>query len=511
MRKTWNKVSGALGAMIFGSLLTGVIMTTPVFLRNDPAAQESGLAAAPPIAANATGGNTLQGFSDSNSQPLGGQNLVAAEGLSTAFRNVANFVRESVVSINTKQTRVIGGRQLPPGFQDFFNVPQAQPRQREETGMGSGVVVRRDGYILTNNHVVDGADELQIEFSDGSTTAGRIVGTDPQTDLAVVKVERENLTAIPIGDSERIQVGDWVIAVGSPFGLEQTVTAGIISGKNRVRGIVDDGDGFEDFLQTDAAINPGNSGGPLVNLRGELVGINTAIMSRSGSSAGIGFAIPVSLAGPVLNSIIEHGVVRRGFLGASLADVNAKTIQGFGLKARRGVMIESVLDGMPAANAGLLPNDVVVSIDGRAMSSSSQMKNYVASRPPGAMMSLEINRNGQPMKVQVDLKERTDELMAQFNAGDVLGARVVPATESIAKKYNYSNLQGGLVVTEIQADSVAEQAGLMVGDVIETAGRFELESARQLEMIVGEYEKAGEPLRITIRRGQRRMLGVVQP
>ncbi|PNY36332.1 serine protease [Rhodopirellula baltica] len=510
--RTWKHVSGALGAMMLGSLVTGVVMTTPAFLRNDPTAQEPVLTnPTPPPNRLAQNSAALQDFSNSDKQPLGGQNLAAAEGLSTAFRNVANFVRESVVSINTIQTRVVGGRRLPPGFQEFFGAPEGQQRRLEQTGMGSGVVVRRDGYILTNNHVVEGADELQIEFSDGTTTAGRIVGIDPQTDLAVVKVERENLSAIPIGDSERIQVGDWVIAIGSPFGLEQTVTAGIISGKNRVRGIVDDGHGFEDFLQTDAAINPGNSGGPLVNLRGELVGINTAIMSRSGSSAGIGFAIPVSIAGPVVNSIIEHGVVRRGFLGASLADVNAKTIEGFQLKARRGVMIQSVLDGMPAAAAGLKPNDVVTAIDGRQMLSSSQMKNYVASRPPGASMALTVDRNGQPLKLQVDLKERTDELMAQFNAGEVLGARVIPATEAIAKKYNYDNLDGGLVITEIEAGSIAEQAELMVGDVIETAGRFPLESAKQLEMIVAEYERAGEPLRITIRRGQRRLLGVIQP
>ena len=507
MPRTWKHVSGALGAMIFGSLVTGAVITAPGFLRNDPAAQE------PQFAER---GFRTQGLTQAieNSKPLGGQNLDAAEGLSTAFRNVANFVRESVVSINTKQTRIIGVRQIPRGipreFQDFFNLPQMQ-RRREETGMGSGVIVRRDGYILTNNHVVDGADELEVEFSDGTTTEGRIIGTDPQTDLAVIKVERDNLNAIPIGDSEKIQVGDWVIAVGSPFGLEQTVTAGIISGKNRVRGIVDNGDGFEDFLQTDAAINPGNSGGPLVNLRGELVGINTAIMSRSGASAGIGFAIPVSLAGPVLNSIIEHGIVRRGFLGASLADVNEKTINGFDLKVRRGVMIEKVLDGMPAAKAGLQPQDVVIAINGRPMLSSAQMKNYIASRPPGATMLVDINRQGQPLQLRVDLKERTDERMAQFNAGEVLGAKVVPANEDTAKKYNYKDLQGGLIITEIEVDSLADQTGLKVGDVIESAGSYRLESARDLEAIVNAYREEGEPLMLTIRRGQRRMSGMLRP
>ena len=512
MPKTWKHVSGALGAMILGSLVTGVVMTTPSFLRQDPAAQELLFGqGSPAIGAQQKG--LGQGFD--SVEPLGGQNLVAAEGLSTAFRNVANFVRESVVSINTKQTTIVGVRQLPRGipreFRDFFDVPEIQPRRREETGMGSGVIVRSDGFILTNNHVVEGADELEIHFSDGTSAAGKIIGTDPQTDLAVVRVQRDNLKAIPIGDSERIQVGDWVIAVGSPFGLEQTVTAGIISGKNRVRRIVNDGEGFEDFLQTDAAINPGNSGGPLVNLRGELVGINTAIMSRSGSSAGIGFAIPVSLAGPVLDSIIEHGVVRRGFLGASLADVNEQTISGFGLKVNRGVMVESTLEGLPASKAGLRPNDVVVAIDGRAIKTSAQMKNYVASRPPGATMLLDVNRNGRSLQVRVNLEERTEELMAKFHSGEILGAKVVPATEQAAAKFGYDNLRGGLIVTEIERNSIANRAGLQVGDVIESAGEYAVESYRELEEIVNSYRKDGEPMRITIRRGRRQMLGVIRP
>jgi serine protease Do len=436
--------------------------------------------------------------------------LAAANDLSKAFRNVANFVRPSVVSINTTATRMARGlpRGLPPGLEQFFNVPEAVPRRAE--GMGSGVIVRDDGYILTNNHVVEGADELEVEFSDGSKASAEIVGTDPQTDLAVLKVNRTDLQAIPIGSSDQIQVGDWVVAIGSPFGLEQTVTAGIISGKNRVRGIVGDGAGFEDFLQTDAAINPGNSGGPLVNLKGELVGINTAIMSRSGSSAGIGFAIPVSLAGPVLRSIIENGTVKRGFLGASLAPVNEKTIEAYGLKVDKGVLIESVLENMPADVAGIQPGDVVLAIDGRPMRSHSQMRNYVATRPPGAEMTMEINRDGQALNIQVNLKERTEEVMAQFGSGEVLGAELVPVTEATAKKYGYENLESGLIITGIKDDSVAERDGLMVGDVIEVAGGIPLTSARQLEAILAEYKRQGQPCRISIRRGNQRMLMVVR-
>ena len=321
MSHQWKNVSFALAAMLAGALVTGVVMSLPQGMRSDAYAQQQGVA----IAAQ--------------------QNLSTAQDLSTSFRNVADALKPSVVSISTTQKMMIRGRvrsqlppsirrQLPPGFEDLFgfgddNSPRRQP-QRE--GMGSGVIVRSDGYILTNNHVVEGADELTVELSDGRKVPGKIVGTDPETDLAVIKVELTRLQPAVFGSSDDIRVGDWVLAIGSPFGLDQTVTAGIISGKNRVQGIVDDGNGFEDFLQTDAAINPGNSGGPLVNLRGELVGINTAILSRSGASAGIGFAIPVSLARPVLDSIIESGVVKRGFLGASVADVTPEFVDEFDLK-----------------------------------------------------------------------------------------------------------------------------------------------------------------------------------
>ena len=288
MQNIWKNISFVLGAMLVGSLLTGMMMSVPSQLQSDAVAQDRNLAAV--------------------------GNMTTAQDLSTSFRSVADMLRPSVVSISTKQTRIVRrgrglprGFRVPPGFEDFFN-EQLGPEEKQEraAGSGSGVIVRSDGYILTNNHVVKGADELEVEFTDGTSAAGTIVGTDPDTDLAVVKVGLNNLKAVKFGSSDDIRVGDWVLAIGSPFGLEQTVTAGIISGKNRDQDIIGkDGDGFEDFLQTDAAINPGNSGGALVNLRGELVGINTAILSRSGTSAGIGFAIPVSLAQPVLSSIIE--------------------------------------------------------------------------------------------------------------------------------------------------------------------------------------------------------------
>ena len=291
MSNFWKPLSFALSMLVIGTMISATLIV---------------------VSSGTRGGLEAQDFASQNARRINPQSLAHAESLSEAFRSVAELMRPSVVSIDTKQTIQMRRRGLPPGFprefEDFFGSP-GSPRGRERTGMGSGVIVRSDGYILTNNHVVEEADELTVELFDGRKIPGTIVGTDPSTDLAVVKIDEPGLQPARFGSSDEIQVGDWVLAIGSPFGLDQTVTAGIISGKNRVQRIIDNGDGFEDFLQTDAAINPGNSGGPLVNLRGELVSINTAILSRSGGYAGIGFAIPVSMAEPVLSS---HHRDRRG-------------------------------------------------------------------------------------------------------------------------------------------------------------------------------------------------------
>src|SRR6056297_1573487 len=366
MQNQTKKVSLVLGAMLTGALLTGVVVSLPEGMRGDVYADQQAQA------------RVAQ-------QNLAQQNLSTAQDLSTAFRNVAEALKPSVVSISTSKSMLVGGRggrggfdgippelrrNLPPGFDDFFDFGtpdrgngRSQPqRRRQQTGMGSGVIVRDDGYVLTNNHVVAGADEVTVELSDGRELTAEVVGTDPPTDRAVLKIEADQLQPVTFGNSDKIQVGDWVLAIGSPFGLDQTVTAGIISGKNRVRGIVSGDRGFEDFLQTDAAINPGNSGGPLVNLRGEVVGINTAIISRSGGYNGIGFAIPTTLARPVLESIIESGTVERGFLGARSSDngeIPDAVLERDNLSSRSGAYIESVVAGGPADKGGLQAGDIV--------------------------------------------------------------------------------------------------------------------------------------------------------
>ncbi len=505
MHQSWKSLSVVFGAALCGALLMGAIMSMPAPLT-------SGIYADQIVASKEAR-----------------QNIDTAQGLSSAFRNVAEALKPSVVSISTKTsarveaTRRGGGglppelrRQLPPWlgeefFRDFdFEAPQRQAPARE--GMGSGVIASADGYVLTNNHVIEGADELTVELSDGRKVAGKVVGTDPASDLAVVKIDATGLQPVAFGDSDTIQVGDWVLAIGSPFGLDQTVTAGIISGKNRVQGIIGNGDGFEDFLQTDAAINPGNSGGPLVNLRGELVGINTAILSRSGTSAGIGFAIPVSLARPVMESIIENGSVRRGFVGAAVGDVNADTIKEFDLKANTGALISSVVDGQPAAKAGLQPGDVVVKIDGKPITSGAQMKNMVASKAPGASVNMEVNRGGQMLNITVKLEERTKERLAALNGrgpGDVMGAKLSPMTVELAEQLGIDASTGGFVITDISDGSLAANAGFNVGDVLLQINNQPLVKLEQLKAAVNDLQESGRAIRLVVRRGNSLTLAVI--
>lgn len=483
MTNNWKRVSFTLTAMFVGSLVTGVVLTLPEQLRN--------------------GNANAQDSSARRDQraPLSGQNLTAAQDLSSAFRNVAEVMRPSVVSITTRSSPRMS-RNRSAQFDDFFG-GQGRVNERQTTGEGSGVIVRADGYILTNNHVVQRADELVVEMHDGSKHQGTIIGTDPKTDLAVVKIDSSNLKAVPFGNSDKIRVGDWVLAIGSPFGLDQTVTAGIISGKNRDQNIIDGGEGFEDFLQTDAAINPGNSGGPLVNLRGELVGINTAIVSKSGASAGIGFAIPVSLAEPVLNSIIQTGKVHRGFLGAAFDDVTTTSVKDFDLKVQSGALIQSVLEGQPAALAGLQPGDVVVAVDGRPCEGSASLRNYVANRPPGTQVVMDVDRSGKKLRIQVSLKEMTAELMAKFTS--IFGIELVPVTPESVQKYGLENSRYGLIVVNIHDDSILADS-LEVGDVIERVGQAPLTKVQQFRGFAAQAEQSGRVLPVIVRRGNTRAL-----
>jgi serine protease Do len=419
--------------------------------------------------------------------------LGIAADLSNAFNFVAEELKPSVVRIGsiTRSKPIMDrrgdrSRQLPPGlpeefrrfFEDDFGgltIPNQQmPAQQ---GLGSGVIVTQDGYILTNNHVVRGADEVTVTLMDGREFRAKIVGGDAKTDLAVLKIEASDLTPARIGNSDEMKVGEWVLAIGSPFGLEQTVTAGIISARGRVMGIIEGG--YEDFLQTDAAINPGNSGGPLVNLRGEVIGINSAIESRNGGNMGIGFAIPTNLARSVMDALIKDGKVVRGWLGASIQPLDEGLAQSFGFKGgKRGVLIGSVMPNSPAEKAGLKDGDIVSELNGRPVETVTQLRNGIASLPPKSKANLLVWRDGKSRSIQVIVGElEGQDAVAIAPDGDVegesseeLGVTVVPLTQELAERIGFSGALNGVVVKEVEPGSLADRAVIRPGDVIVAIG-----------------------------------------
>ena len=373
--------------------------------------------------------------------------LASADQLSKVFRDVSKSLRPSVVSIKNvverSATKSRGSRSrglpgLPPGFEQFFggqidgfnfggDDELESPRGRVENGLGSGVIVRNDGYILTNNHVVAGASILEVELSDDRKFDAKVVGTDKDTDLALLKIDATGLVAATLGSSENMEVGDWVIAIGSPFGLSQTVTTGIVSAKNRRdQGITT----FENFIQTDAAINPGNSGGPLLNLRGEVIGINTAIASRSGNYSGICFSVPSDIAKRVLDELLSKGKVSRGGIGIKMETLTPELAEEHSLAAGiRGVYVVSVTEGMPASIAGLKVGDVVTGINGKAITSSTAMLGYIGDTKPGTQIRITYYRDGKQSEISLTVGER-DEAMAAFQKSiDVLGVTVGKVSE----------------------------------------------------------------------------------
>ncbi|HXE47841.1 MAG TPA: trypsin-like peptidase domain-containing protein [Ramlibacter sp.] len=311
-----------------------------------------------------------------------------------SFRAAAQRASAAVVSINTSKAPERHPNANDPWFRFFFGDQGGAP----QAGLGSGVIISADGYILTNNHVVEGADEIEVALNDSRRARAKVIGTDPDTDLAILKISLDRLPVITLGNSDALQVGDQVLAIGNPFGVGQTVTSGIVSalGRNQL-GI----NTFENFIQTDAAINPGNSGGALVDVNGHLMGINTAIYSRSGGSMGIGFAIPVSTAKLVLEGIVKEGVVRRGWIGVEPADLSPELMETFGVKAKRGVLITGVLQNGPAAQAGIRPGDVIVEAAGKQIANVSELLSSVAALKPGAAAKFRVLRHDDAVELNV--------------------------------------------------------------------------------------------------------------
>lgn len=389
-----------------------------------------------------------------------------------------------VVNIFTR-TRV-AVRQSPllsdPFFRRFFNVPD-QPRERVQQSLGSGVVLdAENGYIITNHHVIDGAHEIAVNTYDGRTLQASLVGSDPETDIAVLKVEQDNLRALPLSDSDALRVGDFVVAIGNPFGLGQTVTSGIVSAIGRSGlGI----EGYEDFIQTDASINPGNSGGALVNLRGELVGINTAILSKSGGNVGIGFAIPINMAREIMSQLIEHGAVQRGTLGAQAQDLTPELASAFGIEASHsGAVVTQVSSDSPADKAGLQAGDVITHINGRPVRDAADVRNRIGLLRIGEKVDMKVLRDGKARTLRAVVEE--PELVSI--EGDKIHPRLAGSMLANVAQETVEGRVEGVVVAEVAPGSPAMGAGLRKGDVIAQANRQAVNDLNSLQAAVKDSD-----------------------
>ncbi len=371
---------------------------------------------------------------------------------------VLEEVTPSVVNVYTRtRVRVRSPLLDDPLFRRFFNIPDV-PRERVSQSLGSGVIVdAREGYILTNNHVIEGADDIAVTLKDGRSLEAELIGTDPDTDLAVIRVPAENLRALPLANSDELKVGDFVVAVGNPFGLGQTVTSGIVSalGRAGVRGLE-----FQNFIQTDASINPGNSGGALVNLRGELVGINSAIFTPSGGNVGIGFAIPSAMAQYVLDQLIRHGVVRRGTLGLYVQDLTGELANAFDVEPGRGALVAEVARSSAADEAGLEPGDVITAVSGRPVRSARDFLNAEGSAPLGERVELEFLREGRSRKASLELQE------IRVVAGGGLDERLEGGTFTELPVSQRNGSVRGVLLSELDRRSRLAYEGLRPGDVI---------------------------------------------
>jgi serine protease Do/serine protease DegQ len=407
-----------------------------------------------------------------------------------------------VVNIFT-QTRV-QVRQSPlfsdPIFRHFFDLPNQQPRERLEQSLGSGVVVdAAKGIILTNHHVVHRAEAIAVHLADGRNLKATLIGSDPETDVAVLQVEPDGLSAVPMADSEKLRVGDFVVAIGNPFGLGQTVTSGIVSALGRSGlGI----EGYEDFIQTDASINPGNSGGALVNLRGELVGINTAIFSKSGGSMGIGFAIPVNMAREVMAQIIEHGQVQRGQLGAQAQDLSPELAEAFAIRLPRGAVVTQVSEGSPAAKAGLQVGDVITHINGREIHNAGDVRIRVGLLRIGQQVEMQVLRGERHLKIRATIA--APELSTL--QGEALHPRLGGALLANLREQTVRGTVQAVAVVSIQPGSPAQRAGLRDGDIIAQANRQPVSDLDSLRSVV----KPREALLLNIRRGNSAMFLMLQ-
>ncbi len=420
------------------------------------------------------------------------------------FVEAAAKTTDAVVHIKATQSRKAVSNRSMDMFRDFFGDDFYEEKgNKPQVGTGSGVIVTPDGYILTNNHVIDESDELEVTLHDNRTLKAKVIGTDPSTDLAIIKVEAEKLVALPMGNSDEVKVGEWVLAVGNPFNLTSTVTAGIVSAKARSINILREKSAvpIESFIQTDAAINPGNSGGALVDVKGNLIGINTAIASQTGSYAGYGFAVPINIAKKVMEDLLKFGVVQRAFLGINIRDLNTELAEELKLNISEGVYVDSVIANGSAADAGLKKADVIIKLDNTAIKTVPQLQEMIGRRRPGDEINLVVLSGGKEKILKITLKNRDNKKESvkkeARTVADMLGVEFENLTDKDLKKLK---LEGGVKVKTIKAGKVRYNTDMREGFIITKIDRQEVKTADDVEkllkdkkggvMIEGVYENA---------------------
>lgn len=436
---------------------------------------------------------------------------------SKAFSEIASAISPSVVNIST--TKVVkrdSGPFYDDPLLDLFNPFRnfRMPKKWKEQSLGSGVIVSPDGFIITNNHVVEQADEIRVTLVDKRSFKAKVIGADTKTDIAVVKIDADNLRTAQWGDSDALQVGEFVLAIGNPYGLSHTVTMGIISAVGRANvGIAD----YEDFIQTDAAINPGNSGGPLVNIRGELIGINTAIFSRSGGYQGIGFAVPSNMARLVMNQLVEKGKVTRGWLGVTIQELTPELAQKFGLKHEKGALVGDVAKGSPAEKAGLKRGDIIIEYNGKKITDVGALRNMVAQSKVGSEVPVMISRGGKEYGLKVLIMELPKDVSEAVPGGTqedsdlegLSGITVMDLSREIARQLGLNKDERGVVVVRVEAGSSAEEAGIRKGDVIQEVDRKKIEGLNDYTKSIGGV-RSGDPVLLFVNRGGKKFYVTVR-
>lgn len=453
----------------------------------------------------------------------------SAKELSSAFSTAAKAAMPAVVSIKVEKAVEVIPMEFGSarGFNDPFGLfdddflrrffgdrlpPQQQtPRKYREQGQGSGFIISKDGYILTNNHVVGDVDKITVELNDGRKFENaKLIGTDPDSEVALVKIDGNDFPVLPMGDSNKIEIGDWVIAIGNPFGLNETVTVGVISAVGRSNVHIA---AYEDFIQTDAAINPGNSGGPLINLDGQVIGINTAIFSQSGGYMGIGFAIPIDMARAIEEQLKKQGRVIRGYLGILGQDITKDMADLLQLKDSQGVIVAHVENGSPAEKGGLKSHDILLQMNGKKIESYDSLRHEIAMLPPGNKVKFMVMRDGKVSDVVVTLTERSPELAqgkqpaAPQESQEALGIEVHNLTRDIAQQLGYS-LGDGVIVTSVVPGSPAAQAGIQPGDLIQSVNQLRVTSVEEFDQIMQKSMKNKKVL-FLVRREQHSQFVVV--